>query len=676
MHACVLSGRHDEALAVFDDLLCGELAAASEWQWGGGEDRLHPACRDMAMRALGGIDSDDASAVRERALSLFRQALEEDSRVSVEALTAVASTCELDRDLEGAVDLFLTVLDKEPETWLVAGEGVHLTVEKSEPKLTMEDTVAELGFFLDRIMQACNSSKQFGLALLCLQLFDASLGPSTRPSPVSRDNLSESFQTTLNMPQSMLSTLNILRNTDDLISTTMVALCGVHAPGAAIELDEMSSRDGDRFAVYDFAERLQERSNPSSSWGVVHRHVHRLLVSMRSIEAMNCSVSVADARLLSSVLATAIRECVSAKHPEAGVALGKWVERKSIQCTQENSCNLFSGEDKGFRLPLPLTDSLLSAAVEAFGKMGKADVAMNLIRSNLGDERPPAKWLLSYHEAVKTLFAQKQSDDAMALFRTILASGRNPAMFCTAAQNLKRSRDWRAILDLYRLALSSGCVSEELSLLAMESVAESGRTGQNDKQFPLLRSIISETAKAVGSSPADWVTTNYWRLRRVLGFSNARLIMGWDDQKTSRLDELELALRVMDERSRSGLTPKTDVLLSIADAAANFDSLIVPFNKTRIASVPRDRETWVRTLERTLNEANDTRLLYDAKFVDNAAIAFERLGCNLDCIDLVNSALTRGLRLRKPALESAMRAAEAEGIEDMVSNIELLLVDH
>ena len=51
MHACILSDRHAEALAIFDELLCGELAtSASEWQWGGGEDRLHPACRDLAMR--------------------------------------------------------------------------------------------------------------------------------------------------------------------------------------------------------------------------------------------------------------------------------------------------------------------------------------------------------------------------------------------------------------------------------------------------------------------------------------------------------------------------------------------------------------------------------------------------------------------------------------------------
>jgi len=681
MHACILCGRYDEALAVFDDLLGGELAAASEWQWGGGVDRMHPACRDLAMRALGGSTSDDTVAVRERALGLFHQALEEDAKVSVEALSAIIGTCEHGGEWESVVDIFLKVLDNPPNSWLVPGEGVHLTVENSGWELSSDEIVVELGTVLNRVMRVCNSSQKFGLALLCLQLFDSLLAESINPS---EGNLfDETTPAHSNLTQSTLATIFSLRNTEDLIQTTMVALCGMQVPQKAIELEECcfsaagDAQDRDRFDVYSYAEFLKDTSTFSgSNWEAVHRHVHRLVACVRSIEDKGESISEIDARLLSSVLATSIRECVSARQPEAALTLGKWIERRQLQGPVPEPRSVFTRGEEGFRLPVPLTDSLLSSAIEAFSTSGKADVAMDLAHSYLGDERTPAKWLLSYHEAVKTLFAQGQSEDAMTLFRTILASGRNPALFCTAARNQKDSGDWRAILDLYRLALSSGCVSEELSLLAMEAVAASGRVGQNEQQFPLLRSIIGETAKSVGSSPSDWVATNYWKLKHLLGFSTARLIMGWDDQQTSRLDELELALEVMENRSASGLTPKNDVLLSIANAAANFDRLAVPFNKTGIAKVPRGREAWIQMLERVLDEAKDTKLLYDTRFINDAATAFERLGCNLECIEIVNSAISRGLTLRKPALQSAVKAAEAEGIAAWTSDIELLLADN
>ena len=686
MHACVLCDRHDEALAVFDDLLGGELAAASEWQWGGGEDRLHPACRDIAMRALGGItvsDDVDLNAVRERALELFHQALEEDVRVSVEALSAVIGCCGHGGDWESAVDVFFTVLENQPEFWLVAGDGAHLTVEKSESELSSDELVVELGMVLDRVMQVCNFSKKFGVALLCLQMFDSKLAAPIRPS--ADDLFTETAPVPSALTQSTLSTICALRNTKDLIATTMVALCGMQSPQNAMELeDAFLSADGNvahdhgRFDIYGYAEYLRDSSSVlgTSGWDAIHRHFHRILASLRSIEDKGEQLTETEGRLLSSALATSIRECVSSRQPEAGIVMGKWVEKRQLQSSVQDRVTVFSRGVEGRCLPVPLTDSLLSSAIEAFTSSEKADVAMDLVRSNLGEERQPTEWLLSYHEAVRTLFAQGHSDDGMVLFRTILAGGRNPGVFCTAAHNLKASGDWRAVVELYRLALSSGCASEELSLLAMEAVAASGRVGRNDKQFPLLRSIIGETAKSVGSSPNDWVATNYWKLRRVLGFSTARLIMGWDDHKTSRLDELELALEVMEDRSASGLKPKNDVLLSIASAAANFDSFAIPYNKTGIAKVPREREDWIHMLERVLTEAEDTRLLYDNRFIYDAAIAFERLGCNLECIEIVNSAISRGVRLHKPALQSAVKAAEAEGVAGMTSDIQLLLADN
>jgi hypothetical protein len=685
MHACILCNRYNEAIAIFDELVDGELAAASEWQWGGGQDRLHPACRDLAIRALGGAALLDPSLVKERALELYRQAEEDGSKVSVEALCAVISCCEHDEgSWELVTNLFLSVIEKTPTSWLVCGDDLHIKSEQSEAQQPARDLVPELGKFLEQVMKVCNSSRKFGLALLCLRLFEISAASSvTVPYHrlVEIDN--DAMPLHSEIVQSTLPTIYAMRNTDELLTTTMVALCGVKLPNEAVDLFEVVSSVNQseqsmlrgNYDVYDYAKTLREASESSAhqNWEAVQRDIHRLTATFSAIEDTEGQLTVEEAHILSSALASAIRECVAASYPEAGTTLGKWIERRPIHRSSDAPA-IFTQAGEGFGLPIPLTDSLLSAAVEAFGKSGKVDVSEQLIQSHLSNERSPSDWLLSYHEAVKMFFAQGQSEDGMALFRNVLVSGRNPAIFCTAARNLIASGSWRPVLDLYRQSLSLGCSSEELSLLTMESIAASGRIGQKESQFPLLRSVIAQTAKTLGTTPAAWVESNYWKLKRILGFSTARLIMGWDDYKISRLDELNLAIETLEKRSTAGLTPKNAVLFSIVQAAGNYEQRQVPFNATGLPRVPRDRDAWIKVLDKALAEANETRLIYEPNFVVEAAIAFRRLGCNAECVETVNIAISRGLKLNNAALENAIQSAQAAEIEETTTDLKMLLV--
>lgn len=681
MHACVLCHRYEEAMAIFDELVDGELASASEWQWDGGKDRLHPACRDLAIRALGGIIADDP-ALRERAMELYREAVEAESKVSVEALCAVVSTWE--NDWEIVMNLFLSAIEKQPESWLVFGDDSQITTEQSHLQEPPQELIPELGMFLDQVMKVCNASQKFGLALLCLRLFEISTAsavavPYHRLVDITRDTAPLHSE----IVQSTLPTICAMRNTDELLMTTMVSLCGVKLPHEAINLFEavafVTQRDcsilRDTYDVYAYAESLRAASESVvyQSWEPVQRHIHRLTASFSTIVDDEEHLTTADGLMLSSALAAAIRECVAASDPESGTTLGRWVERRPLKRPPDSPAIFSQEPGEDFGLPIPLTDSLLSAAVEAFVKSGKVQVAENLIQSNLRTERSPSEWLLSYHEAVKMLFAQGQSEDGLALFRTVLKSGKTPAMFCSVAKNMVASGNWRPVLDLYRQALSSGCLSEELSLLTMESIAASGRIGQKDSQFPLLRSIIGETAKTLGTTPAAWIETNYWKLKRVLGFSTARLIMGWDDYKLSRLDELDLAIETLEKRSTAGLTPKNAVLFLIVQAAGSFEQHHVPFNATGLPRVPRDRDAWIKLLDKALHEAKETRLMNEPNFIFEAAIALHRLGCNVECLEAVNHAISRDLKLNKAALESAVQAGRAAGLEEATGDMRMLL---
>lgn len=82
--------------------------------------------------------------------------------------------------------------------------------------------------------------------------------------------------------------------------------------------------------------------------------------------------------------------------------------------------------------------------------------------------------------------------------------------------------------------------------------------------MPVLTRFVAKclNAKAMDTDPdpATWAAANYWTLKRYLRYDAARLLMGWNDYKTSHLDELELALETLETQSKAGLAPKTAAL--------------------------------------------------------------------------------------------------------------------
>jgi hypothetical protein len=681
MHACILCQKFKEALDVFDDLVQGELASAAEWQWEGKSDMLHPACRDLAIRALGELkDGQNDNDVKHRVMGLYLDARQSESKVSVEALFSVISAW--DDDLETVLNLFFPWLSANSWSWLVLGDDTQIKWEQPSSSQLPSEILLEMGSVVDLVMQICNAHQKFGLALLCLRLFEVTIMMSDLVPEDKWDQLlnSEKLQELPHIVQTLIPTISLLRNSKEILTTIMVSLCGLKLSNHAISLfDAVASNDAGEISaearnVKEYASFLLASSDgaSSSSWEHAHRHIHRLTSSLISLETGNGRLNSTDSLLLSSALAAAIRECTATSNPEAGIFLGRWIESRPIS-QQHEAFSLFSPSEDGAGLPGKLTDSLLSASVEAYSRCGNVRTAERLIQANLGSDRSPAHWLLSYHEVMKMLFLQGQSTDGLGLYRTIIASSKNPAVFCTVARSMIASGSWRQVLDIYRQASTAGCSSEELSLLTMESIAASGRIGQRDGQFPLLRSIISETSKSLGISPAVWIETNYWKFKRVLGFSNARLIMGWDDYKLSRLDELDLAIETLEKRVMAGLTPKNAALFSIVQAAANLEQYAVPYNATGLPRVPRDMDAWMKVLDKVLDEAKETRLFFEPNFIYEASLALRRVGRHVECLQVVLDALSRGIKLNKEALENAVLAGQAAGFEDATSDIKMLL---
>lgn len=670
MEACVLSDQPAMAMNLFHELEAGELAAAVEWQWSGTSKKIHSACRDVAIRAMG--DLDDPVTEAERMVMLYQQAETEGTALSIEANRSILKALGRIGMVEEAVAFFTSLLDKEPKQWIVSSKELFITSDRTDLSIPREKIV----LLLLEVMESCNHLERFGLSLFCLKLFQFS-----SPGIELRESLSEEEGSPT--VRSLLPSISDLEGRTGLLAAAMTSLCGMHAPHEAVALYDLlssKSKDGNMnncFHIRKYARSMQQVVDPTllHSWNYVQRHIDRLTTAFVVLENSQAAVEAEDLKMLSNALAAAVTDCTAAATPETGLALGAWIDNRKLNALQAggDNPNLFSDDEKNSILPV--SDALLSAVIGAYRAYGKTDTADVLVKNLLFGSRSPTDWLLSYEKAVEILFSKGETKNAIVLFRKILAFRKSPGFFVVAAKGLIQSGDWRGVLEIYKLALSSGCSSEELSLLAMESVSASGRLGHKEGQLPFLRSIILEASKLTGIMPKAWVEINYWKLRRLLGFSTARLIMGWDDARTSRLDELELALENLEDRSSSGLTPKHSVLFVIVKAVANHDTIEVPFNRTGLPRIPRSPEAWVTVLEKVISEAETTMIVNEPRFIDVVAAAAFRLGLHQKCLTIVSDAIGRGIRVNSSAMKSADDSAIALKDPGQTSDIRFLLTD-
>jgi tetratricopeptide (TPR) repeat protein len=660
MHTCLLCNRPDEALEVFDEFVDLD---AGEWQWAGGQDRLDPLCRDLAMQALGGSTGSGVSA---RALKLFQETQEDAVTVSAAALNGVVCACEKDGNWEDTVALLFSTLNK-PDAFrsIVSSDELDITDVES-PRQTSPTMYRELGLLLNSVMRTCNTNKQFGVALLCLRLFELSL-PSSVPAYY-QEHLDNGLDP---MERSLVPVLCETGNTEDCLASTIISLCGVSCPSEATAVfNTVKSIEGgqDMFhasAVNDFA--LSKASHTKTNqlyekWHAAWRHMHRITAAISILRATGERMAPEQAELLSSSLATALRCCTAALHPEAGLHLAQWVEGGT---DRQNST-------EGMLGVLPLTDTLVAAIMEAYNATDGHTVALDFFEAQAIAERPDSQWTLSYNAALDALFSLDRHQDGIALFRQALALHRNPDMFCITAKRLVASKKWEAMGDVYRLALTSGCLSEELCKFALVAIS----SGRQKGTMPRLRSIVEEAAKLTDTDSASWLISKYWSLKRILGFTTVRGLMWWDDPRTAHLDELEFAFATLEKRATTGFTPKNDALRLIATAARTFQEDSIPPNRTGLPHVPRTREGWIDTMARVLIEAKETTLLDSSNFITDVAVALRRLDCDVECVGVVSDALARGVWLDDRALEEASAAARNAGMEGRtVDDIQMLVTD-
>lgn len=674
MHACIICSRHDEAFALFSELVDGPLLAGSEWQWGGGSHALDPSCRDMAMRALGECtqETDSSSFV---AMKLFRE-VEENGPLSMDALKGVVRACERDGNWEDAVSVLHTMVDRcNDPSWLVTSDQLS-PILSSEPirkeKPFSQQTILE--DVLSSVMRNCNASGRFGLALLCGRLVDvALLSREIKIISIGVAENAEHFGEGTELEQSLLPLVFGMSQSEDILVSVMVSLCGLGCCDRAVSLYEMAlglqerngdevnpgptSRWSDAEECCRYAQSLAADTDLSleKAWESAHRHIHRLTAAAHSIANSGHEISPEQKDLLAFAVARTMQCCTAAGHPETGIYLAKRVDDVISIHPVRGAVSSFFGLGEWARTDRSndfnsYNDTILAHTIGAYRASGWDNEVPLESRADVSTQ--------SANETLRALVTDRHFEDATVLYNEMDIEVRNPETFYIMAKGLASEKQWHGVGDLYAQSLSHGCLSEELGLLAMKSIVDSSLDGRS--KLRVLRSIISETSRISGVDAKQWQQLRYWTLKRALGWHHARLLMWWNEEDSSRRAELELAIQQFEERKTSLLKPKNDVIKCIVNGVRQLNEGGEADSNEDFVS-QRDRSEWRDLLLRVLDESSRTSVRSDPRFATDVVLAFRALHGNAECIEYLRDAVNRGVQISNTVLEEAINAAEEDG---------------
>ena len=676
MHACILSSLPNEALVLFEELVSDPLLTGGEWQYGGIYE-LNPACRDLAMRALGASSREN---VGELALDMYQHVKKEELQVSVDALCGVVKACEYDGKWREAVEVLMDFLDHchDPH-WLIDGDDVSKIVRLDEalksydepfPVEILSRALPQVGDMLCSVMRSCNASANFGMALLCCHLVHDTLPLSLSAFDVT---MLTPFKHRNEMVQSVAQAIFRFKRPEHLLVAAMTSLSGLdcnrHAEqlyAVAGDLSQQGSQTQewpDALECHRFVQSSMSSADTSlpGPWESAYRHICLLSASCSRIKHSNRKITGKQLKILTFGLCKAMRACTAANQPEAGMLLAKRLER-IIATVDENEgevslrsamSSFFFGDSQADGNESLLSETtVLAETINAYRAMNMPEEALNvltMIPESFGSNRG-TDWTPVINEAIRLLSDENRINNARALFDEMDVLSQNQDTLIAMATGLEKDKEWREIIKLYYRALESGLLSERLGLLAMKAIIESKSEGQMQN----LRFIAKSVSALSGIDEKQWLASHYWTFERALGWDASRLLMWWSDPTTSKEMKLQFAIEQFDARQKAGLTPKNDILRFIVFSVREY--------REPTELMPFSREEWLGLLRGFLIEAENTTLLSSPKFVESVCKSLLWLGGNKECVEFVSDALARGVRITNETVIEATRAAQEENL--------------
>lgn len=623
MKACILCERNDQAAFLYDELIDSNHVA-NEWQWSGGQDRLHPLCRDLALRAMG---QSSQTGTSDKALTIVNTILDDGAKVTTQALYGALLACEKDGKWKDAVHIALLPFRLYERSLFAHDEEELLSVSGgNDPSLDTID--GSLQLLLLPVIRVCTAQGFPGAAVLSQILF------ATCYEDYTRSDLSFNNGRRGNM-DALASLISSSVSKEDLLTASMVSLCGIESFAEACMLFEETSSDliptGSE-EVYKWA-RSQRNKVVSDEWQILFERIRRIAIISLGARSGQLNLSAEDLRLISAATATCMRSSITMSEPGVGLILSKWLE--SVLPTE-----------------LPTTDSYLAASIAIANATDNHHLAHQLIESKVRDflTKSETTWTLSCNQTLRLFFARGETSNALELFQDMsISRSSNPETFEIVATGLAKNKEWSGVSELYGLALSAGFNSEHLSIVAMKAVAD----GPDAGNVRLLRNIVDEISSQKREKPSEWLASKYWILKENLGFPLLRRLMRWNDKSTARLKELAFLIAMFESRVSEGISAEASTLFSIVHGAID-----ISHEDVKTPGIPCDTEQWKALIEKVAHESERTIVCSDRDFVSDVSLAFWKLGSRKKFTDWVDGALSKGIQVRPDVLELARSADE------------------
>jgi hypothetical protein len=526
MLACIECSRYAEAIDAYDIFMSGNQSTASEWQWGGGDiTAVKPLCRDIALRAMGGIKN---GGVSQDAVFLFKEIIRESHPVSSNALIGLAHSMEFDGDWQSSVKFLKSFIDsvyhRESTTWQIVSELGKSINANDEEYINPREQHNLLANITASVMRVCNSMGQQGLAILLCSIADNSY--------TSQQKMKRHDWVKCSAVVKAAASQKIISENRDVLEAFIQSLYGLGCGDFADELSRELQNDS------SMPRRVrQNESAHAESWISAFVAIDRVLKALNSIRSEGTNISAESRLLFERGLSRAMEHCIDSSQPAAALELfahasailvkkdesmtGKvrsFFKMESSYGERKDSDEMFQPENINLK-NLSLSDPLLAAIVGAYIKLGQPQEARSAFNDGTLHLDDATFMTQSNNNALQAIL-DIDIDEGLRFLDAMDAKCVNPSTFSVVARRYAENGIWPEIGDIYNRARSAGCISEDLGLIAMQAVCESELT---EGKILILRRIVDDISGLLLTKSNDWIKSRYWTIKKNVGFHYARV---------------------------------------------------------------------------------------------------------------------------------------------------------
>ena len=492
---------------------------------GGDITAVKPLCRDIALHAMGGIES---GGVSQDAVFLFREIIHEGHPVSSNALLGLAHSMEFDGDWQSSVNFLKSFIDsvyhKKTTAWQVVSELGKSINTNDEEDINPREQQKLLANITASVMRVCNSMGQQGLAILLCSIANNSY--------TSQQKLKRHDRVKCSALVKAAASQKIISENQDVLEAFIQSLYGLGCGDFADELSKELLNDS-------FMPRRirQNESAHAESWISAFVAIDRVLKATNAIRLEGTNISAESRLLFERGLSRAMEHCIDSGQSAAALELfghacailvkkdesltGKvrsFFKMESSYGERKDNDEMFQPANINLK-NLSLSDPLLAAIVRAYIMLGRSQEAWSAFDDGTlhsGD----AKFMTQSNNNALQAKLDIDIDEGLRFFDAMHAKCVNPSTFSMVARRYAQNGIWPEIGDVYNRARSAGCISEDLCLIAMQAVCESELT---EGKILILRRIVHDISGLFLMKSNDWIKSRYWTIKKNVGFHYARV---------------------------------------------------------------------------------------------------------------------------------------------------------